>query len=285
MIPTTLAASDHHVDLTGARRVWAIGAIFGEIGLLRELHDEIAARFESGDRLVYLGNMIGGGDVRATIAELMRFRALVLAHPPLYVPNDIVFLRGAQEEMWSKLLQIHFAPKPKDLLTWMLRRGVGQTIAAYGGDADQAFAAAEEGMVALTRWTSRLKAAVQGTPGHQAWFNQIRRFAHTGPEGVLFVNCGVEPARTLLDQRDAFWWGAPGFDRLTDDGFETFARVVRGHDPSGRGWAETPASLTIDTGCGRGGGLTAVCLSPDGRILDRIECAPPHNVIPVRAAR
>jgi len=283
--PISSVASDRHVDLSGARRIWAVGAIFGEAGLLAGVHDEIAARFEPGDRIVYLGNMIGGGDVRATMTELMRFRALVMAQPPLYLPEDIVCLRGAQEEMWHKLLQIHFAPKPVDLLNWMLQRGIGATLTAYGGEADQGFSAAEEGMVALTRWTGRLKAAVLASPGHQPWFNQIRRYAHSGPDGVLFVNAGLEPTRALHDQRDAFWWGAAGFAQVETNGFERYRRVVRGFDPAGGGARETEFGLTVDSGCGRGGPLSAACLAPNGDLLDWVEVAPDETVIPLRAAR
>lgn len=285
MTPTSSAASDRHVDLSGARRVWAVGAVFGEAALLSDLHDEIGARFQPGDRIVYLGNLLGGGDVRATLTELLRFRALVMAQPPLYLPDDIVCLRGAQEEMWHKLLQIHFAPKPADLLTWMLQRGVGATLAAYGGDPDQGFAAADEGMVALTRWTGRLKSAVHGAPGHQMWFNQIRRYAHTGTEGVLFVNTGIDTSRGLHDQRDAFWWNAPGFEAAQSTGFEGFAKLVRGFDPAGRGAAETDRTLCVDSGCGRGGALSAGCLAPDGRLLDWVEVVPSDTIVPLRAAR
>lgn len=277
--------SDRYVDFSGARRIWAIGAVFGEADLLSDLHDLIGARFQPGDRIVYLGNVLGGGDVRATLAELMRFRAAVMAQPPLYLPQDIVCLRGAQEEMWHKLLQIHFAPKPRELLTWMLQRGVGATLAAYGWDAEQGFAAAEEGMVALTRWTGRLKSVVQASPGHQAWFNQIRRYAHTGLDGVLFVNTGIEPSRGLHDQRDAFWWNAFGFGAVGDTGFEHFRKLVRGYDPAGTGAAETDRTLCVDSGCGRGGPLSAACLAPDGTLLDWVEAVPNDRVVPMRAAR
>lgn len=285
MTPTPSVASERYVDISGARRIWAVGSIFGEATLLCDLHDEIAAKFEPGDRIVYLGNVLGGGDVRATLSELMRFRALVMAQPPLYLPEDIVYLRGAQEEMWHKLLQIHFAPKPAELLEWMLQRGIGATLAAYGGEPEQGFAAAEEGMVALTRWTGRLKAAVHASPGHQAWFGQIRRFAHTGDRGVLFVNTGIDPSRALHDQRDAFWWGAPGFARAETSGFEAFARLVRGYDPAGRGAVETDFALTVDTGCGRDGSLSAACVAPDGTLLDWVEATIGETVVPMRATR
>ena len=261
---------DLFVDLSRARRVWAVAAVHGAVERLAAVHDLIGERFESGDRLVNLGDLMGGGDVRATLNEALRFRRSVLAQPPLYLPEDIVYLRGRQEEMWHKLLQIHFAPKPKELLRWMLERGVDATLRSYGADPAQAFSAAEEGMVALTRWTGRLKAAVQAVPGHHAWFTGLRRYAHTGPGGILFVHAGLDPTRSLADQRDAFWWESGTFARAAA-GFDGFARIVRGYDPAGGGWVEDGATLTIDGGCGTGGPLYAACLAPDGTLLDRVE--------------
>lgn len=268
--PQTETATERFVELSRARRIWAVAAVHGDGARLAALHDVIGERFEPGDRLVYLGNLMGGGDVRATISEALRFRRSVLAQPPLYLPEDIVYLRGRQEEMWHKLLQVHFAPKPKELLRWMLERGVDATLRAYGGDAVQGAAAADEGMVALTRWTGRLKAAMQAAPGHHAWFSTLRRYAHTGPGGVLFVHAGLDPARPLADQRDAFWWESGAFARAAA-GYDGFNRIVRGYDPAGGGWAEDGAILTIDGGCGGGGPLYAACLAPDGRLLDRVE--------------
>lgn len=261
---------ERFIDLTRARRIWAIAAVHGNADRLAALHDAIGSQFEPGDVLVYLGDLLGGGDVRGTLAEALRFRRSVLAQPPLYLPEDIVYLRGRQEEMWNKLLQIHFAPKPKDLLRWMLERGVEATLRAYGGEPEQGLAAADEGIVALTRWTSRLKAAMQAAPGHLAWFSGLRRYAHTGPGGVLFVHAGLDPARPLADQRDAFWWESGTFARAAA-GFDGFTRIVRGFDPAGGGWTEDGATLTIDGGCGRGGPLIAACLAPDGTLLDRLD--------------
>ena len=38
-------------------------------------------------------------------------------------PHEIVFLRGAQEEMFSKLLQLQIAPNPVEIINWMLNMG------------------------------------------------------------------------------------------------------------------------------------------------------------------
>src|SRR3546814_16001928 len=119
-------------------------------------------------------------------------------------------------------------------------RGVDAALRVDGGDATQGFSAANEGMLALTRRTGRLKAAVQAVPGHQAWFASLRRYAHTGEGGVLFVHAGLDPARSLAEQRDAFWWESGSFARSAG-GYAGFARVVRGFDPAGGGWAEDGA--------------------------------------------
>ena len=56
--------------------------------------------------------------------------------------SDLVYLRGAQEEMWQKLLQLQFAPNPQDVLRWMLGQGVETTLRAYGGAAEVGLSAA-----------------------------------------------------------------------------------------------------------------------------------------------
>ena len=43
-------------------------------------------------------------------------------------PESIVFLRGAQEEMFSKLLQLQLAPNPTEIIEWMFDHGVNETL-------------------------------------------------------------------------------------------------------------------------------------------------------------
>ena len=112
--PPAPCDSDIYGRLVCARRVWAVGAIHADAQRLERLHDRLAERFAPGDRLVYLGNYMGTGpDVAGTIDELISFRTAILCRAGME-PDDIVFLRGAQEEMWRKLLQIQFAPAPLD---------------------------------------------------------------------------------------------------------------------------------------------------------------------------
>src|SRR3546814_6902331 len=78
-------------------------SIHGEVAALNRLHRAMIARLEPGDRLVYLGNLIGrGAGATATVDSLLRFRSLFLARPDAFA-CDVVHLRGSQEEMWQKL--------------------------------------------------------------------------------------------------------------------------------------------------------------------------------------
>ena len=51
--------SQRFVDLGRPRRIWAVAAIHSEVRRLVRLHDDLGTRFRPGDRLVYLGNLIG----------------------------------------------------------------------------------------------------------------------------------------------------------------------------------------------------------------------------------
>ncbi len=261
---------DKFAVLRAASRVWAVAAIHGEAERLARLHAALERRFRPGDRLVYLGNILGRGpQVRETLDLLLDFRRRLLARP-LAFASDIAYLRGAQEEMWQKLLQIQFAPNPREVLGWMLKQGVGATLAAYGGDVRQAEAAARDGALAMTRWSGALRSAMQAAPGHYQLMSALRRAAFTGDHRLLFVSGGIDPERPLSEQSDSFWWGSNGFARL-DQSYGGFLRVIRGHDRSQGGLQAGPFSTTIDAGCGFGGPLVAVCFLASGDADDLIE--------------
>lgn len=263
-------------DLGRPRRIWAIGAIHAQPEPLDAIHHAVAQRFHPGDRLIYLGNMIGRGErVLETVDRLLAFRRGLLAMRSM-VATDIVYLRGAQEEMWQKLLQLHFAPDPRQVLEWMLRQGVGTTLAAYGGSLEAGLAAARGGAVSLGRWTQALRQTVQAHPGHETLFNSLRRAAYTGypqggaegePRGVLLVSAGLDPARPIGHQGDAFWWGGSAFSRM-EEPYGGFRRVVRGYDPARQGVAAADFTATLDGGCGFGGHLVCACFDPAGEILE-----------------
>ena len=257
-------------QLRDARRVWAIAAINGAARRLTHLHDAISDRFREGDRVVYLGNYIGYGDaVLATVDELLDFRRRVLGRQRGFA-CDVAFLRGAQEEMWQKLLQLQFAPNPGEVLQWMVGAGMEATVRAYGGDLRRGFAAARDGPRTITRWTGALRNAMNAAPGHTTLFSALRHAAFAEKLGVLFVHAAIDPARPLAAQGDAFWWGREDILELKSS-FEGFRRVVRGIDREQRSFIERDFAVSLNGGTGRLGRLTAACFGAGGEVLELIE--------------
>ena len=251
-------------------RIWAVSAIHADVDRLGRLHDHLAGQFSVGDRIVYLRNFVGRGEaVHETIAEMLSFRRDLLAIPGV-LAGDLVYLRGAQEEMWQKLLQLQFAPNPKDVLSWMLGQGVDSTLRAYGGNPETGMAAAREGAVQLTRWTNQLRGAMRDAPGHNNLFAVLRRAAFTEDGAVLFVSAGIDPSRPLPAQGDSFWWGSAGFADLSEPYFGC-RKVIRGYDPANGGVTVGDVTATLDGGCGRGGKLTAAEIGADGQVIELIE--------------
>lgn len=268
------ARDDRFAILKQAQRVWAVAALHGEAQRLLAIHRRIAENFATGDRLVYLGNYLGhGGEIIATLDEVMRFRRWLIARPRQFA-SDVVLLRGSQEQMLHKLLQLQFAPNPKEVLAWMLDHGVGATITAYGNEIRRAQAAARDGPRTLARWTGELRGQIARHPGHQTFFMQLKRAAHSVPHseqaGLLFVHAGVDPQLPLAEQDDALWWGYPGFNQMTKP-YQGFAKVVRGYDRTRAGIQIGPHSVTLDAGAGSGGLLACACVALDGTLLHRIE--------------
>jgi serine/threonine protein phosphatase 1 len=195
----------------------------------------------------------------------------------------VVVLRGSQEEMWQKLLQLQFATDPRGVLEWMLGQGLAATLAAYGSSAEEARERVRGGTVGLTRWTQGLRRAMQERPGHTAFMATLRRACAVagGPagqdapaQGVLCVNAGLDPSRPLEAQKDSFWWPSGGFRRLATP-YAGYARVVRGFAPDKDaphpGVALDAVTATVDAGCGFGGPLAAACFALDGTLEETLE--------------
>jgi serine/threonine protein phosphatase 1 len=264
------AANGKLARLRKAARIWAVASIHGEAERLARLHDRIAERFGDDDRIVYLGNYLGRSNaIVATIDELLDFRRRVLARSRGFA-CDVVYLRGAQEEMWQKLLQLQFAPNPGEVLAWMVREGVDATIAAYGGELRLGFAATRDGPRLITRWTTGLRNAMNAAPGHNALFGQLSHAAVSDDDRLLFVHAGVDAARPLAEQGDAFWWNDRDLRALAAP-FAGFRRVVRGFDRQPRGLVESEFAVSLDAGAGRGGRLLAAAFAPDGTVRDVLQ--------------
>ena len=269
--------TDTIARLRSGGRIWAIASVHGVASRLAGLAERIVPKLQPRDTLVFLGNFVGGPpggeppDVAATLDIALRLRRIVLAKPGARA-CDVVFLRGAQEEMWSKLDQLHFAVNGRDVLRWMLHHGVGATIEAYGG-ADsiaEGLRAVGAGPMMTARWTTTLRQAVRAHAGHEPLYTAIKRAALSEDGRLLFVNHGVDPTRPLERQGDSFWWGAAQpFEGIARP-FAGVERAVRGFDRAHPGVVEGAVGLTVDGGCGFGGPLLAVLLDRDGRELERL---------------
>jgi len=252
------------------RRVWAVGAIHGDAARLGRLHARLSPRLAPRDCLVYLGGYLGHGpDIVGTLEELIAFRRVFLSGRNAFL-GDIAFLRGAQEEMWQKLLQLQFAPNPREVLRWMLDHGLGATISAYGIEIRQGEAAARDGAMSITRWTAALRAALNARPGHRQLLTGLKRAALTADGALLFVHAGIDPDKPLELQGDMLWWGGRNILEL-DAPYAGFRRVVRGHDRRQGGFLESAHAVSLDAGSGLGGRLIAACFAPDGTVLETIE--------------
>lgn len=272
-----MIATDTIARLRAPRRIWAIASVHGVASRLAALAQRLAPKLQPHDTIVFMGNLVGsppGGepqDVIATLDIALKLRRIVLAKPGARA-CDVVFLRGAQEEMWSKLDQLHFAVNPRDVLRWMLHHGVGATIEAYAGpDAiAEGLRAASSGPMAMARWTAALREAVRAHAGHEPLYTAVKRAALSDDGRLLFVNHGVDPTRSLDRQGDSFWWGGTQpFEQIAGP-FDGVQRAVRGFDRAHPGVVSGAVGVTIDGGCGFGGPLLALLLDRDGRELERL---------------
>jgi len=252
-----------------AQRIWAIASVHGELDRLLTIQSEIENKFIPGDRLIFLGNILGRGvHVRETVNALMTFRRLILSRHN-YFTHDFVILRGAQEEMWQRLMQLQFAVNASEVLEWMLGQGINTTLNAYESSAEDAKAAIRQGPMAITHWTSKIRTAFQAA-GHQEWLSSLKHAAYTKEGSILFVNRSIDPERPIDAQADVFWWGTNKFDSIKTP-YSGFLKVVRGFDPAASGLVETDHTVSLDAGSGRDGPLLAVCLSKFGEVLETLE--------------
>ena len=249
---------DHkYADLGCPANVWAVPSVHGHYDQLARTHDTIYENFQPGDVLLYLGNYTGyGPDSVSVIDELLTFRRMILSIPGVF-PDDIVYLRGQQEEMFSKLLQLQFAPEAHKVLKWMMSNGLDATMASYGIDMDRGLRASLEGVTGLGYWTKTVAQTVRQHPGHENFRNSLKRAAFTNmslDHPLLFVHAGLEPSKALSFQGDNFWWCGTDFHAITRP-YRPFERVIRGYDPDHEGVLINGVTATIDNGCGFGGDL------------------------------
>jgi serine/threonine protein phosphatase 1 len=246
-----------------------VAAIHGESERLAGILEALPRRLGVGDKLVFLGNYVGyGPDVGGTLDRLIAFRRAFLALPGHFL-GDFVLLRGWQEEMWSKLLQLQFAANPREVLQWMLDRGLEATLFPYGAESRRAQAAARDGVMGLTRWTASVRAAIDARPGHRALFNALKHAAITDDGRLLFVHAGFDPRKSLESQGDILWWGGPDILAPSEPP-GAIGRVVRGFSPDHGGFRQTDSAVSLDAGSGFGGPLLAACFDRAGAVIDSL---------------
>lgn len=266
-------------SLGAPERIFAIPSIHGHINKLHAAHETLFSQFQPGDRLVYLGNYTGyGAYSRQTVDAILSFRRFLLSIPGV-MPSDIVYLRGTQEEMWQKLMQLQFAPNPAQVLEWMLSQGLAQTMESYGIDTGEAMRVAREGVIRLAKWTESVRYRVYSYRGHDVFGAQFKRAAFTDCQftpanGVcsplLFVNAGVDYTRPLEEQGDRFWWGNPHFKSICAP-YGHYQRIYRGFDPDNGGLHIGSIASTLDNNCGRGGNLVFAEIAGNGDLLNLLE--------------
>jgi hypothetical protein len=147
----------------------------GNDGAFRSLASALLQRWQRGDKLVVLGNMLGpNGDSAELLDLLLRLRRRLMAAS---LACNALFLRGAQEEMWHKVLSLQFAMSPLAVLDWMLERGLAATIESYGGSVDDGRIACRNGPSAIARWTIGLRELQAARAGHADLLNSLMRAA------------------------------------------------------------------------------------------------------------
>ena len=223
-------------------RVYAVGDIHGEAGLLRALFDRIVADSAglpaAETHLVFLGDYIDRGpDSRGVVELLSRWSQ---------AEANCYFLRGNHEDA---LLDI-IAGNEDDLSGW-LRFGGRETLASYG---------ISERAVAMGGPFLRAEFAEKVPEHHLAFLTGLELKVELGD--YLFVHAGIRPDVALdqQDDRDLMWI------RREFLGFTGHhpKMIVHGHTISGE--VELHHNrIGVDTGAYASGKLSAVVLEGDDR--------------------
>ena len=234
------------VEFKDPKRIWAIGSIHSNLKSFNYIKNFTLKNFKKGDKLIFLGNVVGLGKYSTeTLSSVIHMRFELMSKFRLK-PNEIVFLRGAQEEMFSKILQLQIAPNPIEIINWVFEHGVDKTLNSYGFSAEEVKSIASTGTVAISKWTSKLNSVIKNHPGHKEYFLSLKHAAYSETKKILFVNRGVDITRPLSAQNDCFWWGFQNFSRVNKP-YNTFLRIVRGYQSDNKNKLEHAKNEIICT--------------------------------------
>ena len=221
--------TSNFVELSKSKKIWAIGSIHSNLKSFTSIKKFILKNFETTDKLIFLGNVIGlGNDSKETLSSVIDLRFNLMSKFKLK-PESIIFLRGAQEEMFTKLLQLQLAPNPSEIVEWMFDHGVNETVKSYGFSENEVKNIASSGTINISKWTSNLNQALNNNPGHTQYFLNLKHAAYSHTKKILFVNRGVDITRPLSAQNDCFWWGFQNFSTIQNP-YKTYLRIVRGYE-------------------------------------------------------
>jgi len=218
----------HFAEIFNSRKIWAIGSIHSKLDAFNSIKNYLIENFEENDYLVFLGNVIGLGEKsKETLSSVIDLRNKLMGKF-LLSPEKIIFLRGAQEEMFLKLLQLQTAPNPPDIVNWIFEHGVDSTIISYGFDKKEIINIASQGALSISKLTAKINITLMKQPGHKEYFANLKHAAFADTRKILFLNRGVDITRPLSAQNDCFWWGYQNFSSLNKP-YNSFIRIVRGY--------------------------------------------------------
>jgi len=227
------------LDLGSPERVWSIAAPEGNVKGLNQLHSMLWRELRPGDRVIYHGNYLGNPsttDNPDAIDAIQMFRAAVVDNGILD-KNDIICLKGLREHLWQKLLVLHFADNPLEVLHWLLSHGMEGLLNHYGTCGQEGLAACRGGTTTLIRWLNAIRHNMYQKTGHVDFYPSLASAAAVWNENnnhanMLFVHSGIDPKRAIDAQEDAFWWLSKSFHDVPP-AFAGFDKIVRGWDPDG----------------------------------------------------
>ena len=215
-------------EFRNPNKIWAVGSVHSGVESFQSIKNYIFSNFNKGDKLIFLGNIIGfRNKSKEMISDILSLRFNLMAKFKLN-NDDIVFLRGAQEEMFSKLLQLQTAPNPAEIIEWIFSHGVDATVISYNLDPNEFAKITSQGTIKINKLTSKLNKEISKIPGHKEFFSNLKHAAFSNTKEILFVNRGVDISRPLSAQNDCFWWGYQNFS-LINKPYNTFNRIVRGY--------------------------------------------------------
>ncbi len=187
--------------------------------------------------------------------------------------DDVIYLRGQQEEILSKLFELPFSQHPEKIYSWMLTNGLSETLEGLGADRQEGLMASREGVMGLCRWTGRVRGKLRTIAGYDVFMSQLKRAAYTHEDNqspMLFVNAGIDLKKSLDNQGDNFWWASDKFKDIHQT-YDPFKRIIRGFDSSHEGVHINGVTATIDGGCGFGGSLACAGFDGKSEVVDLFE--------------